>query len=90
MDGYVKLKVFHKLLKMVQSKDYQCEKYAQARSGYARMATRRLLNETGEQDYIFSDSYFLILLAQKVLRDNLYIDVDKIKETAKRIQENSK
>lgn len=90
MDGYVKLKVFHKLLKMVQSKDYQCEKYAQARSGYARMVTRRLLNETGEQDCIFSDSYFLILLAQKVLRDNLYIDVDRIKEIAKKIQENSK
>lgn len=91
MDGYYdKLKVFHKLLKMVQSKDYKCEKYAQARSGYARMVIRGLLNETGKQDCIFSDSYFLILLAQKVLKDNLYVDVDRIKDIAKRIQENSK
>jgi len=90
MDGYVKLKVFHKLLKMVQSKDYKCEKYAQARSGYARVVIRRLLNETGEQGCIFSDSYFLVLLAQKVLRDNLYLDVDRIKEIAKKIQENRK
>lgn len=90
MDDYVKLKVFHKLLKMIQSKDYKCEKYAQARSGYARMVIRRLLNETGEQDCIFSDSYILVLLAQKVLKENLYIDVDRIKEIAKRKQENSK
>ncbi len=90
MDGYVKLKIFHKLLKMVQSKDYKCEKYAQARSGYARMVIRRLLNETGKQDCIFSDSYFLVLLAQKVLKDNLYVDVDRIKDIAKRIQENGK